>query len=66
MGKTTTQVNFTTIKGNTSKRPKPSERLEAKVESWINTKIAQGWSLRDIFVVSEHTAHVVMVRKGAA
>ncbi len=63
MAKSTTQVNFTTIRGDGSKRSKPGNRLEARVEHWINAKISEGWSLRDIFVVSEHVAHVVMVHK---
>ncbi len=62
--RTTTQVNFTTIKGPTGRgRREASEYLEAKAERWINQKISEGWNLREVIPNGEESVHVVMVRK---
>ncbi len=62
--KQTTRVNFTTITGKTGRaRKTPADDLEARAERWINDKIEEGWSLRDIFPAGPDRVHVVMVRK---
>jgi hypothetical protein len=67
MAKTTTQVNFTTIKGaRPSRKVQANQYLEAKAETWINAKIKDGWSLRDVLVVDTESVHVVITRKETA
>jgi hypothetical protein len=64
-GKTT--VNFTTIRGKAAKKKAVStDYLEARAERWINDKLEEGWSLRDVLPAGEEAVHIVMIRKEQA